>query len=57
MPISKDQMAHFDPAIKRVSVVNGFINLTLEPNTVMLTLNEQELHWLTKLLQETKSGI
>jgi hypothetical protein len=54
--ISKDQMAHFDPAVKDIRVVNGFINLTLEPNTVILTLSEDELHWLTKLLQETSIG-
>lgn len=54
MTISKDQLAHFDPAIKSVRVVDGYINLTLEATTVILTLSEQELHLLTKLLQETK---
>ena len=54
MSISKDQLAHFDPAVKSVRVVDGFINLTLEQNTVILTLSEQELHWLTQLLQETR---
>lgn len=58
MAISKDQMAHFDPAIKDIRVdKHGFINLTIEPTTVILTFNEQELHWMTKLLQETKLGI
>jgi len=57
MTISKDQLAHFDPAIKDVRVVNGFINLTLEPTTVILTLSEDELHQLTKLLQETNFGL
>lgn len=55
--ISKDRLAHFDPAIKDVRVVNGFINLTLEPTTVILTLSEDELHQLTKLLQETNLGL
>ena len=54
MPISKDQLAHFDPAIKSVRVKDGYINLTLEPTTVILTLSEQELHLLTKHLQKTK---
>ena len=54
MTISSDQLANFDPAIKRVSVVNGYINLTLEPTTIILTLSENELHLLTKELQETK---
>lgn len=57
MPLSKDQLAHFDPAIKSIRVKDGFINLTLEPTTVILTFNEQELHWLNVLLQETKNGI
>lgn len=57
MAISKDQLAGFDPAVKDVRVVNGFINLTLEPNTVILTLSEVELHLLTKTLQETNIGL
>lgn len=57
MALSKDQLAFFDPAIKRVNVVNNHISLTLEQNTVILTFSEQELYWLTKHLQEIKNGV
>lgn len=57
MSLSKDQVSNFDPSVKSVRVKDGFINLTLQPNTVILTVSETELHQMTKLLQESKSGI
>ena len=54
MTISKDQLAFFDPAIEKVSVVHGRINLQVAYNTSVLTFTESELHLLTKELQETK---
>lgn len=55
--ISKDQMAHFDPAVEKITVKDGFINMKVAYNTSVVTISEQELHWMTKLLQETNSGI
>lgn len=54
MPLSKDKLSGYDPCIKTVRVKNGFINLLLHQNTVVLTFSEQELNDLIKLLQEQK---
>lgn len=54
MSLSNDRLSTFDPSIKKVTVKNGYINLLLHPMTVVVTLSEQELHELTKILQEKK---
>ena len=55
--ISKDQLSHFDPAVEKITVKDGFINMKVAYNTSVVTISEQELHWMTKLLQETNSGL
>ena len=55
--LSADELAFFDPDIKKIDVRNDMINLLLHQGTVVLTFKEQELGKLIRLLQETRNGL
>jgi hypothetical protein len=50
--ISKDELAHFDPAVSRIDFANGFVEISLHYNTSVLTLSKKELERLLKELGE-----